>query len=98
MTLDPNPSAQPGSPPNIYQLFNLDGKSAIVTGAGRGLGQAMANALAQAGASVAVFDVNREDAEAAVAEMRASGGQAMAVAIDVTDSQQSLAIRGPGRE
>ena len=88
MTLDPNPSAQPGSPPNIYQLFNLDGKSAIVTGAGRGLGQAMANALAQAGASVAVFDVNQEDAEAAVAEMRASGGKAMAVAIDVTDSEQ----------
>ncbi len=88
MTLDPIPSSQAGSLPSIYQLFNLEGKSAIVTGAGRGLGQAMANALAQAGAAVAVFDVNGEDADAAVAEIRAFGGQALAVAIDVTDSQQ----------
>jgi NAD(P)-dependent dehydrogenase (short-subunit alcohol dehydrogenase family) len=88
MMLDPIPSSQAGSPPNVYQLFNLEGKSAIVTGAGRGLGQAMANALAQAGAAVAVFDVNSEDADAAVAEIRSFGGQALAVAIDVTDSQQ----------
>jgi hypothetical protein len=71
----------------MYLLFNLEGKSTIVTDAGRGLGQAMANALAQAGAVVAVFDVNREDAESAAAAIRASGGQAIAIAIDVTDSQ-----------
>jgi len=47
----------------------------------------MANALAQAGAAVAVFDVNGEGADAAVAEIRSFGGQALAVAIDVTDSQ-----------
>jgi NAD(P)-dependent dehydrogenase (short-subunit alcohol dehydrogenase family) len=88
MSLDPIPSSQAGSLPNVFQLFNLAGKSVIVTGAGRGLGQAMANALAQAGAAVAVFDVNGEDANAAVAEIRSFGGQALAVAIDVTDRQQ----------
>jgi NAD(P)-dependent dehydrogenase (short-subunit alcohol dehydrogenase family) len=88
MAHDPILSLQAGSLPSVYQLFNLEGKSAIVTGAGRGLGQAMANALAQAGAAIAVFDVNREDAESAAAAIRASGGQAIAIAIDVTDSQQ----------
>ena len=88
MTLDPISSSQAGSLPNIYQLFNLEGKSVIVTGAGRGLGQAMANALAQAGAAVAIFDVNHEDADVAVNQIRAFGGHAIAVVIDVTDSQQ----------
>jgi NAD(P)-dependent dehydrogenase (short-subunit alcohol dehydrogenase family) len=88
MAIDPISSPQAGSPPDMVNLFSIQGKSAIVTGAGRGLGQAMANSLAQAGAAVAIFDINREDAESAAAAIRAFGGQAMAIAIDVTDSQQ----------
>ena len=56
MANDPISSPQAGSLPDRVNLFNIEGKSAIVTGAGRGLGQAMANALAQAGAAVAIFD------------------------------------------
>mgnify|MGYP000109060890 CR=1 FL=1 len=88
MTSDPAGGHQAGSTPDIMQIFNLSGKAAIVTGAGRGLGQAMANALAQAGASVAVFDVNEDDANAAAAEINAWGGKAVALQVDVTDSQQ----------
>jgi NAD(P)-dependent dehydrogenase (short-subunit alcohol dehydrogenase family) len=57
----------------------LDGKAAIVTGSGQGLGRAYAEALATAGASVVVNDVNAETAEASVAAIRAAGGTATSV-------------------
>ncbi|OGO41073.1 MAG: hypothetical protein A2W36_02965 [Chloroflexi bacterium RBG_16_58_14] len=88
MTSDPTRSEHADPSPEIFQLFHLEGKCAIVTGAGRGLGQSMANALAQAGAGVAIFDVNRQDADSAAAEIQARGGKAISAQIDVTDSQQ----------
>jgi NAD(P)-dependent dehydrogenase (short-subunit alcohol dehydrogenase family) len=88
MTSDPTRSVHANTSPEIFKLFHLDGKCAIVTGAGRGLGQSMANALAQAGAGVAIFDVNRQDADAVAAEIQAKGGKAISAQIDVTDSQQ----------
>ena len=88
MTSNPMPPSQVSTSPNILQIFNLTGKTAIVTGAGRGLGQAMANALAQAGASVVIFDVNLQDAEATASDIQASGGRVAAAQIDVTDSAQ----------
>lgn len=81
----PSPTA-PGS--NLFDLFSLTGKRAIVTGAGRGLGKSMAIALAGAGAAVAIFDVNLDDAEIAVEEIRFAGGEAVATRIDVTDGHQ----------
>lgn len=72
----------------IFKTFSLMGKAAIVTGAGRGLGQVMANALALAGAAVVIFDVNMEDAVAAAAAISSTGGRAVAAQIDVTNSQQ----------
>jgi gluconate 5-dehydrogenase len=74
--------------PEIFQIFNLSGRAAIVTGAGRGLGQAMASALAQAGANIAVFDVNLADARETAENILSMGGAAVAADIDVTDSQQ----------
>ena len=57
---------------------SLDGKVAIVTGAGRSLGRAYALALADAGAAVVVNDVDAETAEQTVADIRSAGGRAVA--------------------
>lgn len=58
--------------------MNLNGKVAVVTGAGRGLGRAYADALAAAGASVVVNDVDTDLAEQAVDGIKAAGGDAVA--------------------
>lgn len=70
----------------VSTLFSLDGRVAAVTGGGSGLGQAMAVGLAQAGASVAVLDVNDEGAGETAAAIEAGGGTARALHCDVTDS------------
>lgn len=63
---------------------SLEGKVAIVTGAGRGLGRAIARALADAGAGVVVAGRNTISLDGVVAEVKESGGQALAVRCDVT--------------
>ncbi|MFA7416759.1 MAG: SDR family oxidoreductase [Rhizobium sp.] len=63
----------------------LKDRVAIVTGAGSGIGQAGAAIMAREGAHVAVVDRNIEAAEAVVAEIRATGGSAEALGLDVTD-------------
>lgn len=64
---------------------SLAGRTAVVTGAGGGLGRAEALALAAAGARVVVNDYAGEPAERVVTEIKAAGGEAMAVAGDVGD-------------
>ena len=66
--------------------MRLDGKTALVTGAGRGIGLAAAHALAQAGASMMLAARSAPEIEAACADIRAEGGQASAATLDVTDS------------
>lgn len=66
----------------------LEEKTAIVTGASRGIGKAIAVALAREGATVVINDLSQEAAEAAAAEIRANNGRAIAVAADVADSAQ----------
>ncbi len=73
---------------DVLASFRLDGKVAIVTGAGQGLGRAMALSLAQAGASVAVLDVVKDNAVAVAGEIGALGRTALALEVNVTDSQQ----------
>ncbi len=70
---------------SILEKFRLDGKKALVTGAGRGLGRGFAMALAEAGADVAVADVIAENAERTAAEIaKATGRQTIAVHADIT--------------
>ena len=69
----------------LSSLFNIQDKTAVITGAGGALGGAMAMALAQAGARVVVINLHRESAERAVAAIRASGGQAIGIACDVRE-------------
>ena len=69
--------------------FDLTGKTALVTGAGRGLGFEIAKALAQAGAHVLLNGRSVATLEAAAAAIRAREGSAAALAFDVTDPAQS---------
>lgn len=83
----------------VLETFRLDGRTAIVTGAGRGLGRAMAAALVGAGACVAIFDVNREDIDSAAAELRGLGATVVARAVDVGDEAQvAEAVEAVARE
>jgi NAD(P)-dependent dehydrogenase (short-subunit alcohol dehydrogenase family) len=78
-------SAEPIIPSGfVSSLFSLDGRVAAVTGGGSGLGAAIAAGFAQAGAAVAVLDVNDEGAAGTVAAIEEDGGRAVAMPVDVT--------------
>ncbi|MBL7498821.1 3-oxoacyl-ACP reductase FabG [Frankia sp. CNm7] len=77
---------------NVLDLFRLDGKVAVVTGASSGLGAGFARALAQAGADV-VLAARRVDRLSDVAQaVREAGRKALAVATDVSDPEQCEAL------
>jgi NAD(P)-dependent dehydrogenase (short-subunit alcohol dehydrogenase family) len=67
--------------------FDLTGKRAVVTGASRGIGQALAAALAAAGASVTLIARDENDVMAAADGIRSNGGKADGIALDVTHTQ-----------
>ncbi|MFE5705842.1 MULTISPECIES: SDR family NAD(P)-dependent oxidoreductase [Rhodococcus] len=67
-------------------MMTLDGRSAVVTGGGRGLGRAIATVLAGRGATVAVWDINADGAEETVGAIREGGGKAIAVVGDAADA------------
>lgn len=72
----------------------LNGKIALVTGAGQGIGRAIARALAAHGATVAVNDVKREKTDQVVAEIAANGGKAVAACADVSQCDAVDAMVG----
>ncbi|MFO7697263.1 MAG: SDR family oxidoreductase [Anaerolineae bacterium] len=72
----------------ILDRFSLAGKTSLVTGAGQGIGQAYAMALAEAGADVAIVDINGETARGVASDIAALGVRSLALEIDVRDSSQ----------
>jgi NAD(P)-dependent dehydrogenase (short-subunit alcohol dehydrogenase family) len=65
--------------------YGVEGKVALVTGAGSGIGEATARLLAERGATVVVADLRAEAAEQVAADLVAGGAQALALAVDVAD-------------
>src|SRR6185437_13665334 len=74
--------------------MRLDNRRALVTGAGRGIGLAVAAALAEAGAHVTLVARSETEIVEAAAEIRAAGGQAEPLVLDVTDQRAVKAVIG----
>jgi 2-hydroxycyclohexanecarboxyl-CoA dehydrogenase len=72
-------------------ITRLSGKVAIITGAAQGIGRAIAMRLAEEGAKVAIADINDTGAAKTAEEIRAAGGPAIAVKLDVTSLEQAIA-------
>jgi NAD(P)-dependent dehydrogenase (short-subunit alcohol dehydrogenase family) len=69
-------------------MARLEGKVAVITGAGSGIGRVAASLFAAEGARVVVADVVTDHAESAVADITSAGGTAVAVTVDVADERQ----------
>ena len=76
--------APPG--PRVMPLFRLDGEVAMITGAGDGIGRIAALTLAEAGAAVAVTDIDGEAATRVAGEIKEAGGRAESYTLDVGES------------
>ena len=77
---------------DVKQIFSLEGRAAVVTGAASGIGRAAAEVLAAAGARVVVGDLDADGAEQAAAAIRADGGVAVAQSVNVASREQVDAL------
>lgn len=73
-------------------MLDLKGKTAVVTGGGSGIGKAVATVFARQGAAVHIIELNLENGEHVVNEIKAAGGIAYAHACDVSNQQQVSAV------
>lgn len=77
---------------NFNELFDLSGKTAIVTGGANGIGKATALRLAQAGADVVIADLKLKDAEEAVKEIESFGVKGLAVECNILKDEDLVAL------
>ena len=75
-------------------MFSLDNKTAIVTGGASGIGLAITQAFAKAGATVHILELNEQLAQQVVESIKADGGYAKAHTVDVSDQAQVIAVIG----
>ena len=75
-----------------HDLYDMHGKTAVVTGAGRGIGEGIAAVLADAGAAVVCAARRTDEIERVAADIRAAGGRAIAVTTDVTNLEEVEAL------
>ena len=73
---------------DLKNIFNLEGKTALVTGSGQGLGSAIAEGFAQFGADVSVVDINPTTAEAVSEAIRGMGCKSISIKCDVSNEDQ----------
>ncbi|MCI8418354.1 MAG: SDR family oxidoreductase [Lachnospiraceae bacterium] len=75
----------------MKQIFTLENRVALVTGAAQGIGNAIATKLADGGMKVAIVDINQDQAQAAAEVIKGNGGEAIGVACDVSDEKSIAA-------
>lgn len=76
----------------LAELFNLEGKTVIVTGGSRGIGVTMAKAFADAGANVVVASRNLEKCKEVVAQIEAQGGKALPIELDIRSEESARSM------
>jgi len=82
----------------MKDLFSLAGRTAVITGSSRGIGRAIADAMAAAGAKVVVSSRKREACEDAAAAIREAGGEAAVIPCNISDEAQRAALVDEARE
>ena len=75
----------------LEKMFSLEGKTALVTGAGRGIGQVIARELGRAGADIAIF--SRSEADETVKMLEDEGTRVISIIADCTDEKQARTMR-----
>merc|ERR1712157_159046 len=72
----------------VLSRLRLDGRNALVTGGGQGIGRAFAHALAEAGASVCIVDIVLDRAEAVAQELRSKGSRSFSLKVDCSHQNE----------